>query len=852
MVHQSKYHLALASYFQKKPLYLDEPTQKKPNVRKLVEQSWQLYKLNDTKLLFTFLQNPNVFTNISNLIDFSIYEQSVISNLTKQDRIDAIWLLFDMHITNNEDYLASSELLKFAEPFVLKDYSGNLEYVIKLYNSLSWSYRNMGDIDAVLYWLYKMKIFLESYIQLTEVINKPNKNYNKILASYFQSKIDPEATLRWEGNYPRAFIEVPYQKASASDYNGLYKILTDFSFLEKKAGLINYKVPIVSDFSAYRGIYEILRDSELFLMDNYKSGIKKKKQIQILMQFLRNNSHSITLVPDSIFQICYNSSNNIVSKCAKDWYLKQKNYTKPWVKRLNRPKFNQNHIQLRGHKHAIKDLSFTTDNKYLFSIAGGYEPLFVWDVRYNQIIKKIDLWPFLIDFLKGIYETVNRKINRTEILSNLKINTANVFSYSGGILKELGVVNNIIGIRIDRNFLCLISQNEWNPIFFAFDEIKLIATSANYFYLLTFSEILVVRTDGSIKENIILPSIDPSSFAITSDDRVIVIANQEGEIIVIENINESWQMISKAYLRVIDSKLKLIHECDFFKINNQRLQYIEYSVSINFEGNLIAISAFSQNWSGEICIFELQSFKEIKHFKNYFSKAKFSPLGTELVFQSKSNGLWDIVGFYNIKFNKFRYCPVNHSNSNNRFAFSYNEEQIAVASLEGDLSIIESNNKESFSNKIHPESQCHDYVNHCIISLDNQISVFWSIDKFVIGYNLINGDFLFSSEKLGWDASSYIRKVGINSKSDHIYVIQGEQQNSSLRIFEIKSKKLNIVYDNDPELRKILEENQLSYEHKNKEDRYEFGCAFSNNGEKAAIVRIGECLIIDLSTGIIL
>jgi WD40 repeat protein len=36
----TSYHSNLASYFASKPLYLDEPTQKKPNIRKLVEQPW--------------------------------------------------------------------------------------------------------------------------------------------------------------------------------------------------------------------------------------------------------------------------------------------------------------------------------------------------------------------------------------------------------------------------------------------------------------------------------------------------------------------------------------------------------------------------------------------------------------------------------------------------------------------------------------------------------------------------------------------------------------------------------------------------------------------------------------------
>ena len=38
------YHISLSNYFAAKSLYLDEPTQKKPNTRKLVEQPWQQTK----------------------------------------------------------------------------------------------------------------------------------------------------------------------------------------------------------------------------------------------------------------------------------------------------------------------------------------------------------------------------------------------------------------------------------------------------------------------------------------------------------------------------------------------------------------------------------------------------------------------------------------------------------------------------------------------------------------------------------------------------------------------------------------------------------------------------------------
>ena len=40
----TSYHSNLANYFASKPLYLDEPTRKKPNNRKLVEQPWQQTK----------------------------------------------------------------------------------------------------------------------------------------------------------------------------------------------------------------------------------------------------------------------------------------------------------------------------------------------------------------------------------------------------------------------------------------------------------------------------------------------------------------------------------------------------------------------------------------------------------------------------------------------------------------------------------------------------------------------------------------------------------------------------------------------------------------------------------------
>jgi hypothetical protein len=38
------FHTRISKYFADKPLYLDQPTKKKPNIRKLVEQPWQQTK----------------------------------------------------------------------------------------------------------------------------------------------------------------------------------------------------------------------------------------------------------------------------------------------------------------------------------------------------------------------------------------------------------------------------------------------------------------------------------------------------------------------------------------------------------------------------------------------------------------------------------------------------------------------------------------------------------------------------------------------------------------------------------------------------------------------------------------
>jgi WD40 repeat protein len=84
----TEFHKNLANYFASKPLYQDEPTQKKPNVRKLLEQSWQLYNAEENKQLsslllsFDWLQAKLIGLDIDELtIDFDYVSDSLIHRL---------------------------------------------------------------------------------------------------------------------------------------------------------------------------------------------------------------------------------------------------------------------------------------------------------------------------------------------------------------------------------------------------------------------------------------------------------------------------------------------------------------------------------------------------------------------------------------------------------------------------------------------------------------------------------------------------------------------------------------------------------------------------------------------------
>jgi len=79
----SSFHINLANYFAKMPLYLDLPTQKKPNTRKLVEQPWQ-----HTKAAILEKDKENLWDNITNTLCNLDFIQAKASAKMTYDLVD--------------------------------------------------------------------------------------------------------------------------------------------------------------------------------------------------------------------------------------------------------------------------------------------------------------------------------------------------------------------------------------------------------------------------------------------------------------------------------------------------------------------------------------------------------------------------------------------------------------------------------------------------------------------------------------------------------------------------------------------------------------------------------------------
>ena len=83
-----------------------------------------------------------------------------------------------------------------------------------------------------------------------------------LLADIFREKADPEGDRSWAGT-ARALAELPYHLTQAARWDGVFDLLTDFSFLEKKAvkvGVVEHHDADGAPATTYTGALALLAD----------------------------------------------------------------------------------------------------------------------------------------------------------------------------------------------------------------------------------------------------------------------------------------------------------------------------------------------------------------------------------------------------------------------------------------------------------------------------------------------------------------------------------------------------------------------------------------------------------------
>lgn len=80
------------------------------------------------------------------------------------------------------------------------------------------------------------------------------------IAAYFRGKADPAHDLTWPraASYPRAIGELPYHLTEGQEWHALFKVLTDFGFLEAKCTYV--AVQETAEGTRYGGVYELQED----------------------------------------------------------------------------------------------------------------------------------------------------------------------------------------------------------------------------------------------------------------------------------------------------------------------------------------------------------------------------------------------------------------------------------------------------------------------------------------------------------------------------------------------------------------------------------------------------------------
>jgi len=769
------FHKILAKYYNSKPLFLDGHTQKKPNVRKLMEQPWQLtkakywYKLKKTITDLSFLQEKSLAFNIFIVLDDYVFAINQISQINKNfseiseffNSLDknSFWLLKYPNLLSQEllnDIIwilpQKKSLIKQLNKQIKKIYQiwikKNSQSILPFPENLK---RTMQGHDTRPVW----EILISNVENL--IISKSNDNSIRIWDSETGKLI--RVLFNGELNISRVQISISYDGkifAIGNRQHGKIELFDVKKAVKIKELMgLNMEITALSFSNNGEFLCSGYRDGTIYVW-NFKNGTieTKIKHYSLAVEDMCSNLNLNPLMANKMLQksIPDPIEKVIFSLCSTEIIVAINNVIKVWDCTTGELK-----IKICGHSGKINNLAITADGtKIAFSSGLSIE---IYEISTWEKINSLSFGYMYNDITSISFSSCGKFIAAGSYIS-----TINIWEVETGVLQTVfpGHQDEISSLIFSKNNLLYSASLDGIIKVWNFTELvrvnKHLGISNNQIYTQNLDFFLdseyFVTTDlatielrssknneiySSIKfENMSSNSLQCNAF---SNNKKIAFSGSEGITIIYDPFNNNTFSILK-------------------KIHGERIQFSKES---NF---LACLTGIYNDKIGNIKIYDIIGLNiicEITDNNKPIKQIAFSPTDNGKLAYISENRFF----IHNIETNK-NLLKLEDSQIYLHFTFSQSGKKIALLTIDGTINILESTTGKminKFKTNIIFNSKLKFISNNLILSVEDKriIKIWNSINGTMVAvkpfYNNIL-DIYISENKIDFKiALHYFNKV---------------------------------------------------------------------------------------------
>ena len=189
-------------------------------------------------------------------------------------------------------------------------------------------------------------------------VSEQEKNFHKLLASYFKSEADPSGDGLYKGNNARAYSELPFHLVAAGAWKELEETLCNIRFVVAKCqmGLANQ---LLEDFTPTLTGLPPAKAREV-------AKFIQQPKVQAFKSFISRNLHVLSSHPALALQQAVNEpSTSIVTKAAQDILQDNPQPVITWVNKLETP--DPCHMTVSSHSGSVTCVAVSQDSS-LFAV----------------------------------------------------------------------------------------------------------------------------------------------------------------------------------------------------------------------------------------------------------------------------------------------------------------------------------------------------------------------------------------------------------------------------------------------------------------------------------------------------